>query len=241
MSTQATISGVGHYCSICHKWRLGSGEMWAGDPQQVCQCVTEQTMAIRALPPTAEETSVGRQCDSSYRDGAVLYRCMLPFGHSDTHESGSWLWKDSRPLSPTAEQTSIGQFNALATEIRRLLDVTKADHDALTEHLDAQDDKLAALLEAIQSACPPIASTIASATEDGKCGQRAEPIVPRLGISYACVLPKGHTGEHRGGGDCFAHGEYVGKQCPKWPECIGHASSKAARKDGGAKRKRKRR
>lgn len=48
-----------------------------------------------------------------------------------------------------------------------------------------------------------------------RCGERAEPLIPRWGQYWACVLPKGHEGEHRGGGNCFTHGEYVGvKGCP---------------------------
>jgi hypothetical protein len=42
------------------------------------------------------------------------------------------------------------------------------------------------------------------------------------GPYYACVLPKGHTGEHRGGGQCFIHGKYVMEhsgQIPCCPEC----------------------
>ena len=55
--------------------------------------------------------------------------------------------------------------------------------------------------------------------EGARCGESAGHLV--AGASYfACVLPKGHEGEHRRGGTCFAHGEYVGNQCPEWPKCI---------------------
>jgi hypothetical protein len=37
---------------------------------------------------------------------------------------------------------------------------------------------------------------------------------------FCCVLPKGHEGEHRRGGNCTKHGEYVGDQCPEWPSCV---------------------
>lgn len=46
--------------------------------------------------------------------------------------------------------------------------------------------------------------------EVNKCGERAEWMIPRWGMSWACVLPKGHEGEHCGGGTCVLHGEYVG-------------------------------
>jgi len=45
---------------------------------------------------------------------------------------------------------------------------------------------------------------------------------------FACILPKGHAPSihpdaingHVRGGICVTHGEYIGAQCPKWPECI---------------------
>lgn len=52
-----------------------------------------------------------------------------------------------------------------------------------------------------------------------KCGKPAESMIPKLGISRACVLDKGHAGDCRGGGTCLKHGEYVGPQCPQWPDC----------------------
>jgi len=52
-----------------------------------------------------------------------------------------------------------------------------------------------------------------------KCGAPAAPFIPRRGMSWACVLPKGHDGEHLRGGSCFKHGEYIGENCPKWPDC----------------------
>jgi hypothetical protein len=59
------------------------------------------------------------------------------------------------------------------------------------------------------------------------CGQFAAPFIPRRGEFYTCVLPKGHKpeGDHRAGGTCPVHGDYVmerfGKppRCPHWPEC----------------------
>jgi len=38
--------------------------------------------------------------------------------------------------------------------------------------------------------------------------------------AYCCVMSKGHEGEHQRGGDCIAHGEYIGEQCPQWPQCV---------------------
>lgn len=58
-----------------------------------------------------------------------------------------------------------------------------------------------------------------------KCGAPAASLIPRWGMSFACVLPKGHEGEHRQGGNCFKHGEYVGDKCPQWPRCIPNAAS----------------
>ena len=57
------------------------------------------------------------------------------------------------------------------------------------------------------------------------CREFAAPYIPRWGYYFSCVLPKGHEGEHRAGGTCAAHGDYVMEhfgelpQCPKWPEC----------------------
>lgn len=60
---------------------------------------------------------------------------------------------------------------------------------------------------------PWFSASLSDKTE--KCGERAEAFIPREGESYACVLPKGHEGEHHGGGNCFRHGEYVGiRGCP---------------------------
>lgn len=52
-----------------------------------------------------------------------------------------------------------------------------------------------------------------------KCGKPAESMIPRWGMSWACMLEPGHEGDCRGGGNCFKHGEYVGPQCPQWPDC----------------------
>jgi hypothetical protein len=52
-----------------------------------------------------------------------------------------------------------------------------------------------------------------------KCGQPAGSLIPRLGMSLACVLEKGHEGDCQPGGNCVKHGEYVGRQCPEWPDC----------------------
>jgi hypothetical protein len=57
------------------------------------------------------------------------------------------------------------------------------------------------------------------------CGEFAADFIPRWGWSFPCVLPKGHDGEHRAGGECLRHGYYVMEhsneppQCPKWPKC----------------------
>ena len=48
-----------------------------------------------------------------------------------------------------------------------------------------------------------------------------KPAAPLTALSYfCCVLPKNHDGECKQGGNCTKHGEYVGKNCPKWPACI---------------------
>lgn len=53
-----------------------------------------------------------------------------------------------------------------------------------------------------------------------KCGLPAASFIPRQGLSFSCVLPKGHEGEHQQGGTCFKHGAYVGRQCPSFPDCV---------------------
>src|SRR5678815_2502735 len=57
-----------------------------------------------------------------------------------------------------------------------------------------------------------------------KCGKPAASLIPRWGMSWACVLDKGHEGECAPGGNCIKHGPYVCKpndqpKCPKWPDC----------------------
>lgn len=72
----------------------------------------------------------------------------------------------------------------------------------------------------------------------GKCGERAEALNPRLGLYYACVLPKGHDGDHQKGGTCLKHGAYVGDKCPSWPWCADEikftATIPAPREEEGA-------
>jgi hypothetical protein len=66
----------------------------------------------------------------------------------------------------------------------------------------------------------------AGAATSPKCGEYAGDLI--AGSSwFACVRPKGHPTDsslpfngHQRGGNCFVHGEYIGDQCPKWPECI---------------------
>jgi hypothetical protein len=60
----------------------------------------------------------------------------------------------------------------------------------------------------------------ASTPVEEKCGQPATSFIPRWGMSFACVLPKGHGGDHQRGGYCLKHGEYIGEKCPQWPNCI---------------------
>jgi hypothetical protein len=61
-----------------------------------------------------------------------------------------------------------------------------------------------------------------------KCGEFAASFIPRWGMYFTCVLPKGHDGgpeSHRAGGKCKKHGEYVmehfgeAPRCPQWPDC----------------------
>lgn len=54
------------------------------------------------------------------------------------------------------------------------------------------------------------------------CGKPAAPLTPLT--SFACVLAEGHERECCPGGNCVAHGPYVGEpnvfpQCPRWPCC----------------------
>ena len=53
-----------------------------------------------------------------------------------------------------------------------------------------------------------------------RCGAPAAPFIPRWGMAFSCVLPKGHSGEHRQGGTCLKHGEYIGAKCPHFPDCM---------------------
>jgi len=58
-----------------------------------------------------------------------------------------------------------------------------------------------------------------------KCGKPAASLIPRWGMSWACVLDKGHEGECAPGGNCVKHGPYVCKpneqpKCPQWPDCV---------------------
>ena len=64
-------------------------------------------------------------------------------------------------------------------------------------------------------------------TDDGSspssptiCGKPAASLVPRWGWYFACYLPPNHEGECQPGGDCIAHGRYIGSRCPRWPECV---------------------
>jgi hypothetical protein len=76
------------------------------------------------------------------------------------------------------------------------------------------------IMDWIESQLVSVAPTTAQPKQPTeKCNQPAAPLIPRWGMSFACVLPKGHEGDHQQGGDCFVHGEYVGSQCPKWPKC----------------------
>jgi len=58
-----------------------------------------------------------------------------------------------------------------------------------------------------------------------KCGACVISFIAREGSFFPCALSKGHDGGHRAAGNCFKHGEYLGKvdsvpQCSQWPECI---------------------
>jgi hypothetical protein len=57
-------------------------------------------------------------------------------------------------------------------------------------------------------------------TSEARCGKPARAMIPRWGMYFACVLGGDHVGDCMPGGKCYAHGEYVGNQCPKWPGCI---------------------
>jgi hypothetical protein len=80
--------------------------------------------------------------------------------------------------------------------------------------------------------CPGLTECVAespvpSEAAPPKCREYAGDLI--AGASwFACALPKGHEPSthpdaingHIRGGDCFAHGEYIGAQCPHWPKCI---------------------
>lgn len=56
--------------------------------------------------------------------------------------------------------------------------------------------------------------------EKEKCGKCAEALIPRWGMYRPCEKPRGHFGECVPGGECFAHGYYLGYNCPYYPKCI---------------------
>ena len=66
-----------------------------------------------------------------------------------------------------------------------------------------------------------------------QCGEYAASFIPRWGMYYSYVLPKGHKGEHRAGGECLKHGKYVMgnfeeiPQCPQWPDCLNISAEKS--------------
>lgn len=79
----------------------------------------------------------------------------------------------------------------------------------------APPEQLAELKEKMHDADGDPAKVEALYEEVEKCGKPAASLIPRWGMSYACVLDKGHEGECQPGGNCFAHGPYVGTtQCP---------------------------
>lgn len=46
-----------------------------------------------------------------------------------------------------------------------------------------------------------------------KCNKPAASLIPRWGMYLVCVLPKDHDGQCQPGGECFIHGDYVGRTC----------------------------
>lgn len=92
------------------------------------------------------------------------------------------------------------------------------------DHLTATAEELAQfVLKVVDLTLDEVGRTgavEAAAPPPEKCGERAQAFIPRWGMSWACVLPKGHGGEHQRGGTCFAHGDYVGERCPSWPSCV---------------------
>ena len=135
----------------------------------------------------------------------------------------------------------------IITTRERILALIPTDYAAALEEHDKDQRDIGmqtaeALLQSYLSGGPPtfvheltepmlntyVARRAAAQALDGKCHERAELISAGLSpVFRACVLPKGHTGEHRGGGNCFRHGEYVGNQCPQWPDCISNFAAQA--------------
>ena len=75
---------------------------------------------------------------------------------------------------------------------------------------------------------PTIPDATGHSSEPEECGEFAGHFI--AGASwFACALPKGHEGSHQRGGNCFAHGKYIGDRCPEWPKCIEALAQKQIR------------
>ncbi len=63
------------------------------------------------------------------------------------------------------------------------------------------------------------------------CGKPAASLIPRWGMSYACVLPPTHEGPCKPGGDCIAHGRYTAEEDgpPQCPKCVADNYAEANR------------
>lgn len=74
-----------------------------------------------------------------------------------------------------------------------------------------QTDELAAIIARHK----PQEEPELSVTPEEACGANAGPFIARWGMSFSCVLKKGHAGEHKKGGRCFTHGPFLGERCAK--------------------------
>ena len=95
-----------------------------------------------------------------------------------------------------------------------------ATYNDVKEYDDGMRDAFSAgFASALHTQPPPPTASFRTS-----CGEPAGHLI--AGASwFACVLPKGHSGEHQRGGNCFKHGEYVGNQCPHWPNCYPEPSA----------------
>lgn len=136
------------------------------------------------------------------------------------------------PATPTQEQVIAN----LSAEVERLRKVEEAFKAHLAADIEQRTKEVMPTGSSETTGIlPQISGAVTAAPGDkepgavAKCGEPAGHLI--AGASwFVCAKPKGHSldpsqpyGGHMRGGCCVAHGEYIGEQCPKWPDCIKEA------------------